>query len=202
MTHDELAAVVRGLAPVVRDLILAEGERYTAALTLVGTRVAALETDRPTLALADLPALRDRVTRLEAGASAAERGLDVLGLLRERVAAVETRPAVPGPAGPPGPGLEHWDLSYDGERTATLTIQSATGESKSIAMRFPIPIYVGVYRPGATYTRGDVVTWEGSTWLCGEDTSSKPLEGGKTWRLVVKRGRDGRDGKDAPGAGS
>lgn len=51
--------------------------------------------------------------------------------------------------------------------------------------------YVGVYRTGAEYRRGNVATYGGALWHCNEDTR-KPPPGG-AWTLCVQRGRDGRD---------
>lgn len=92
--------------------------------------------------------------------------------LREKVAVLEARPPLPGPAGqdgapgPPGqdgaPGLE----------------------------------YCGVFAEGQAYGRGQLVTWAGATWHCNEATTTKPGEGSKAWTLMVKKGKDGRDGKD------
>ena len=192
MTREDLSAVVRALVPVLRESMLAALATHTETLQQTATRVAALETDR--LILADLPALRDRVTRLEVSAVAATDGLTVLGQVRERVAAVEacSLQGPPGPPGPPGVGLDDYDCTFDGERTVTLTLKSAAGP-KAIDLVFPVPIYREVYRPGETYGAGDMVTWEGSTWVCRETTTSKPGDTDKRWRLAVKRGRDGRD---------
>ena len=40
-----------------------------------------------------------------------------------------------------------------------------------------------------------MATWGGSTFHCNETTTSKPGES-KAWTLMVKRGRDGKDGRD------
>lgn len=61
-------------------------------------------------------------------------------------------------------------------------------------------IYRGVFKEGATYERGDTVTWGGSQWHCDEpSTTEKPDSPAKHWTLSTKRGRDG---KDADGKGS
>lgn len=52
-------------------------------------------------------------------------------------------------------------------------------------------VYQGVYEPGRLYTRGVLATWGGSLWLSLAETSAKPGENGE-WKLVVKRGADGR----------
>jgi hypothetical protein len=57
-------------------------------------------------------------------------------------------------------------------------------------------VYRGTYKFGP-YRRGDVCTWDGSLWWCRvAETSDKPDYNGKDWQLVVKRGRDGKDGKN------
>jgi hypothetical protein len=94
-----------------------------------------------------------------------------LGALRERVAIIEVRPVLPGPPGDPGPPGRD---GVDGK--AGLT-------------------YQGVYQDGKAYELGDVTTWAGSTWHCNEPTETKPGDGSKAWTLMVKRGRDGKDGK-------
>lgn len=58
--------------------------------------------------------------------------------------------------------------------------------------RLPVPIDRGVWKEGSTYKRGECVTWGGSLFIAQEDTSDKP-ETGKSWRMAVKRGRDGKD---------
>lgn len=103
----------------------------------------------------------------------AELSKDV-GALRERVAVVEVRPPVPGPQGEPGPPGRDGIDGKDG--VAGLSFE-------------------GVYQDGQSYEKGHLVTWAGSSWHCNEPTSSRPGES-KAWTLMVKRGRDGKDGKD------
>jgi hypothetical protein len=123
-----------------------------------------------------------------AGASAVE-----LAGLRERIAVLETRAPIPGPPGRDGTdglGFDDLRVEHDGERELALIF--ARGEaSRRFPARFPIPIYRGVYVPGARYARGDVVSWAGSTWIAEEETDARPSEQG--WTLMVKKGRDGRD---------
>jgi hypothetical protein len=53
--------------------------------------------------------------------------------------------------------------------------------------------YKGVWKQ-ETYKNGDIVTYGGSLWLAKADTTGKP-ENMDDWTLIVKRGRDGRDGE-------
>jgi hypothetical protein len=132
---------------------------------------------------------------------------------RERLIAVETRAPIPGPAGRDGIdgkagadgqpgrdglGFDDMNVEFDGDRT--LVLKFARGEQvKSWPIVVPYLRYEGVYVEGRAYTQGAVTTWAGSTWHANKDTTAKPGEGSKDWTLIVKRGRDGKDGKDADG---
>ncbi len=124
-----------------------------------------------------------------------------VGALRERVAVLETRAQVPGPAGVDGKdgadglGFDDLDVEFDDERTVQFKFTRGDVQ-KSWPVEFPFMRYHGVFADGLTYEKGDVVTWGGSTWHANEQTATKPGDGSKAWTLVVKRGRDGRDGKD------
>lgn len=68
-------------------------------------------------------------------------------------------------------------------------------EVKEFRHTFPVVIDRGVYKAEQEYTAGDGVTWAGSFWIAQKDTSEKPgVDDG--WRLAVKSGRAGRDGRD------
>jgi hypothetical protein len=97
--------------------------------------------------------------------------------------------AIPRPIdGKDGVGFE--DMGFEvREDGAYLTFQRGD-ETKEF--RIPTVIDRGVWREGKTYLPGDGVTWAGSFWICQEETSEKP-DGGKGWRLAVKKGRDGKD---------
>jgi len=98
----------------------------------------------------------------------------------------------PGAPGADGFGFDDMDVTYDGEKTVTMTFTK--GERvKVFSLAMPIVIDRGVYREGKDYLAGDGVTWAGSFWIAQKDTQAKP-ETGDDWRLSVKRGRDGKDG--------
>ena len=59
-----------------------------------------------------------------------------------------------------------------------------------------IPLDVGVWKEGASYVQGDVITMGGSAFIAQQDTSEKPGRSDH-WRLAVKRGTDGRDARGA-----
>lgn len=175
------------------------------AMAAVRDRLTVLETKvgQPAVAESALADVRQRIETLAATASSV--GESVNGL-RERVAVVEVRAQVPGPAGTDGQagkdgadGLGFDDLVAVQQDDRSFTIKASRGDRvKDIGTaRFPVQIQRGVYVEGKSYELGDMVTWAGSQWHCNEETSTKPGDGLKAWTLVVKRGRDGKDGRDA-----
>jgi len=54
--------------------------------------------------------------------------------------------------------------------------------------------FMGVYKPGATYSEGSMVTRDGSIFHANKTTTATPGDGSMDWTLCVKRGRDGKDG--------
>jgi predicted transcriptional regulator len=50
----------------------------------------------------------------------------------------------------------------------------------------------GIWTPGERYEAGAVVTHQGSAWVCEERHVSASEFGHGSFRLMVKRGRDGR----------
>jgi hypothetical protein len=57
--------------------------------------------------------------------------------------------------------------------------------------------YKGVWDASEVYERGHFVTRAGSIWHCERDHNRGILPGaGDGWRLAVKKGSDGKDGKD------
>jgi hypothetical protein len=80
-------------------------------------------------------------------------------------------------------------FEFDGGRIATF--RSIDGE-KSVVIKFPFPLYKGVFREGTAYELGDVATWGGNAWVAKKDTAEKP-GASEAWQLFVKKGADGRD---------
>lgn len=128
-----------------------------------------------------------------------------MGAMRERLAVAEVRQLMPGPAGAPGKdgrdgvdGLGIDDLMVE-QTDRSFTVKAVKGDRvKTIGTAtFPVLIYRGVFAEGTEYEKGDLVTWGGSQWHCSEPTTTKPGENSSAWKLAVKRGRDGKDGKDA-----
>lgn len=105
-----------------------------------------------------------------------------------------------GKPGADGLGFDDLSVEYDGEKTVTLKFVRGE-QSKEFSLVLPVVIDRGVFSEGKTYEPGDGVTWGGSFWIAQETTTEKP-DSAKGWRLAVKKGRDGKDGKIEPAAKS
>lgn len=99
-----------------------------------------------------------------------------------------------GEDGDDGLGFEDLQVAFDGERSVVLRF--SRGETvKEFPLTLPAVIDRGVFKEGGTYARGDGVTWGGSFWIAQDETKSKPDAADGGWRLAVKKGRDGKDGR-------
>jgi len=104
---------------------------------------------------------------------------------------------LPGPAGKDGKdGVSARDITVEcSEDGVFLCIMRENIKERT---RLPIPMDRGVYRSDKSYCAGDGVTWGGSFWIAQKETSEKPGENG-SWRLAVKKGRDGKDAETPRG---
>lgn len=105
-------------------------------------------------------------------------------------------------------GMRGWECIVEGiaehrieqvdERTieAVSVLSSGCEVRKSISV--PAVIDRGIYTADLAYKSGDGVTWGGSYWIATKNEPvGKPGEPGSDgWRLAVKRGRDGKDGRN------
>jgi hypothetical protein len=96
------------------------------------------------------------------------------------VQTLEARAPVPGPPGPAGPP------GADGK-------DGAAGPAGAIG-KFA-DSYRDIYDAEKTYAQGDLVTDDGSIWLCKDATTSDRPGTSAAWKLIVKRGQHGRDTK-------
>jgi hypothetical protein len=87
---------------------------------------------------------------------------------------------------------EDEELLADGRTTVRKTKYTCGSvlerKTKSTQM-----IYRDVFRPEIEYSKGDVVTWAGSTWIAQVDKPTDKPGVSDQWRLIVKKGRDGKD---------
>jgi hypothetical protein len=186
MTEAELATVIRAIAPVIRECV-------TKAVAELTPRIAVTEARLEELKV--VGELRDRLLTMETKAAA----------LDARPVAVAGPPGPPGdrgPEGPPGaPGRDGRDglpgvagekglPGLDGKDGAPGR-DGLPGKDGLAGLS-----YEGVYQDGKAYDVGQMVTSGGSAWHCNAPTLMKPGDGSKDWTLMVKRGRDGKDGRD------
>lgn len=89
--------------------------------------------------------------------------------------------------------IDDFELAME-DRTLTISM-SIGGRMVSKSVHVPLPYDAGVYKSGQAYDKGAMVTFSGSAFIASRDASSteKP-EASSAWRLLVKRGRDGKDG--------
>jgi hypothetical protein len=114
--------------------------------------------------------------------------------LRERVAAAEARPPVPGPPGAPGVDgftVDEITVAQDPDDARVLQLGYRRGDlAKGIGtVRLPVPAYCGVYERERAYLPGDQVTHAGALWHCHAPTRATPGDDGDGWQLQVKRGK-------------
>jgi hypothetical protein len=113
--------------------------------------------------------------------------------LDARIARLERLPGEKGEQGESGFSLDDFTFEYDGHRTLTLKFERGD-LVKTKEIKMPVMIDCGVYRDTESYEKGDGTTWAGSYWVAQKDNpEKKPGEENSGWRLVVKKGRDGRD---------
>ena len=146
-----------------------------------------------------------------------------LGAFETRLAAVEARAAIPGPAGPAGPpgvpgapgapgaigpagpagadgrGIDAID--YVGKRTLRFTwSRGAHTETHDVSMTgFPdVDPDDLAWRADKTYARGDIVQLNGAWIAKGTSVGMRPGSGPDAaiaWKLFLKAGRDGKDAR-------
>lgn len=210
-SHESMIADLKARLSAAEATAAQYAELAATARDLIG-RVAVVEAKSAAPSVAE-PLLNGLTTRLQVLETRAieDPAMKECAAMRERIAIVETRAAVPGPAGKDGQdgkpgkdgadglGFEDMDVQFDGDRTITIKAERGTLR-KSWPIVLPFQRQKGVYVEGKTYAEGDLVTWGGSQFHANAETTAKPGEGSKDWTLVVKRGRDGKDGKDAAGA--
>jgi hypothetical protein len=119
--------------------------------------------------------------------------------VRHRVAALEARPLLPGPAGADGAagkdgadGLTFGDLVLEQVSEREVLVKAIAGERVRELGRlvFPVVLDAGTYAAGRQYVKGDAVTHDGSLWIARQATTARPAttDGAAAWRLAVKRG--------------
>jgi len=100
--------------------------------------------------------------------------------------------------GKDGLGFDDFHVEHDGRRGLTFVMQRGD-QVKTWPIVLPVPMYADEIKwlPDHRYAAQDVVMWDGSGWLCkdAESIGKKPGTPQSGWVLIIKRGRDGIDGK-------
>jgi hypothetical protein len=124
---------------------------------------------------------------------------EVKRLVIEQVDAIprpkDGKDGAPGKDGQDGLGIDDSELVLDDAKGYIMRWSNAN-RVKEQPVAFPVPR--GVYKPGVLYHKWAMVTAQGSQWMAEQDTRERPGEGSTSWRLIVKRGRDGRDLRGEP----
>lgn len=99
-----------------------------------------------------------------------------------------------GEPGRNGFELEDFDIKRGEDSRTLILCFEGKEQGYEYECSFPFPIYCGIFKEGDRYVPGDLVTWGGCLWHCDKETTEKP--GAEGWTLAVKKGRDGKDGKN------
>jgi hypothetical protein len=171
------------------DIALSKVESLAPAATL------SIEDFRPMMESEIARGLLDLERRAQA---VLERAVDRIPKPRDGIDGVNGKDGEPGIDGrhgidgAPGGSVEDFDIAMDGR---ILTVSMKIGDRiERKTVRLDLAQYKDVYRAGEKYERGDMVTFGGSVFIATRDTtgSEKP-ESSTAWKLMVKRGRDGKD---------
>lgn len=100
----------------------------------------------------------------------------------------------PGKDGRDGFSLD--DLEIEDDADGTITLRFVRGDLvREKHVRYPRGDR-GVYRGDEVYRKGDGVTYGGSWWVAQKDAPEGAPGLSGDWRLAVKKGRDGKDGRN------
>jgi hypothetical protein len=210
---DDIVGLVRGfmereIAPLKAEN--AELKARLAALEAVDVPEVIKGEDGTSVTLDDVaPMIAAEVERAIAALPTPQDGKDAAGIVEAlkdagelvltlqdgRLIRTGIRDGKDGDPGNDGLGFDDMDVVVlDDDRTIELSFRRGD-EEKAFTLKWPTMIYRGVWSEGQTYQPGDVVTWGGSAHVAEEETTAKPETKGGSWRLAVKRGRDGKDAK-------
>lgn len=106
-----------------------------------------------------------------------------------------------GKDGADGLGFDDMDLAFDADAGWRMRFHRGT-KTKDFSM--PFPFDAGVWQAGKGYPAGAGVTFKGAYWIAQKGTKVRPGDdtaASRDWRLAVKRGEDGRPGKDGKDGG-
>ncbi len=95
-------------------------------------------------------------------------------------------------------GIAAIDVDKSGDREITVKITDSRGEQVVKTFSTHDVIYRGIYdeKKDASYSEGDMVTCGGSVWHCMSNNPGRPGDANQNWKLAVKRGQNGKDGRN------
>jgi integrin beta 3 len=173
MTKTQIAALAKGLAPVLRDF-------FAEVLARVDAKARGLDGKDGARGPEGPEGKPGRDGRDGQPGVQGEKGLD----------------GTNGKEGLNGLGFDDLSIVHDGERHVTLRFIKGD-QIREFSLKFPVPIYRGIYEPEKAYETGDSVTFANQQWIARDETREKPGTG-KAWQLAVRAGREGREGKQGP----
>lgn len=150
-------------------------------------------------AVAELPAAKDG----ENGVGLADALIDkdghlVITMTDGRTKALGKVVGKDGENGKPGETftLDDFDIEQTDDRT--LEFKFLRGDTMhTFELEFPVPIFREAFKEGREYRKGDMVVWGGSLWAAMKNTSAKPDSADSGWMIAARKGRDGKDMKQA-----
>lgn len=95
-------------------------------------------------------------------------------------------------------GIASIDVDKSSDREITVKITDSRGEQVVKTFSMQNVIYQGIYdeKKDADYEDGDMVTCGGSVWHCLSKNPGRPGDANPNWKLAVKRGQNGKDGRN------
>ncbi len=175
MTQQHIAALARGIAPVLKEF-----------MSGVSERIAVLETKERLQGPAGPAGPRG-----EPGENGRDGLPGVPGLPGRD--GFDGKNGAQGLNGKDGLGFDEWSLRSDD--TGIYLRLEKNGRVKE--HRLPALYDRGVWKSSTAYHKGDAVTWNSSLWIAQDDTNDKPGSGATAWRLSVK-GQEGKPGPQGP----
>lgn len=94
-------------------------------------------------------------------------------------------------------GVADVQIEQKDARNFVIRTLQTNGKAAETGFTVPVMVYRNVYKEGAAYDKGDVVTWAGSLWHADKDQPpGKPGTADSGWTMAAKKGRDGKNGGD------
>jgi len=116
-----------------------------------------------------------------------------------RFTGVEWRQIIAAPAEPRSVIDHETEQSTEDPRRFTFRTVFSDGTVKAKEAHIPVMLFKSVFKSGQAYLKGDVVSKDGSMWVCLVDSTKATPGDSQDWQLSVKRGKDGKGEKGEKG---